>query len=226
MPIKKTTLIFSLIYGPTLGVLAAVALAAQTLGIPFGNASRDLAAIAGVHPLAGFLSNIGILLWCAAATVCLCAAYVARRRGDTRVSRFLFFSGLFTAVLLCDDFFLVHEQLAPSYLGLHEDVVVASYALALLCYAWVFRAEIWRTEFGLLFAAAAFFAVSIGLDALNPGGRYHLFIEDGAKLLGLANWLAYYLRTSLALALPDLAVAGARRSSGRSPTADRVAPSR
>jgi len=29
-----------------------------------GNMTRDMAAIAGIHPLSGILSNLGILLWC------------------------------------------------------------------------------------------------------------------------------------------------------------------
>lgn len=211
MQTRNIGLLLASIYVPALALLGAAALAAHSLNIPFGNASRDLAAIAGTHPLAGFISNIGILLWCATATVCLCAAYVASRVGHARAARFLMYSGLFTAVLLIDDFFLVHEQLAPSYLGIPERAVIVLYGISMLVYALSFRAEIRRSEYWLLFSALSLFAVSVLLDMVDPGGKYHLFFEDGAKLLGLANWLAYYLRTAQALVIPEVRMANAKR---------------
>jgi hypothetical protein len=39
--------------------------------------TNDTAAIARIHPIAGILSNLGVLLWCASASICLFAAFMS-----------------------------------------------------------------------------------------------------------------------------------------------------
>lgn len=64
-------------------------------------------AIAGIHPLSGFISRLGVLLWCAAASICFFAAWTLRnsKQGDT--FRFLLFFALLTAYLMFDDLFQI-----------------------------------------------------------------------------------------------------------------------
>jgi hypothetical protein len=50
-----------------------VAGAGLLIGIDISVLTRDLAAIAGVNPLSGFLSSLGILLWWTSASVWLFA---------------------------------------------------------------------------------------------------------------------------------------------------------
>ena len=57
-------------FAPALSVLLAITAASLFLGVSMPNMTRDITAIANVHPLSGVLSNLGILLWCVAATVC------------------------------------------------------------------------------------------------------------------------------------------------------------
>src|SRR5574344_2729314 len=61
---------FSVTFAPALSVLLAITAARLFLGVSMPNMTRDITAIANVHPLSGVLSNLGILLWCVAATVC------------------------------------------------------------------------------------------------------------------------------------------------------------
>ena len=84
------------LYLPALGLLVAAAILAQVLGIPAGQFTRDMAAIAEVHPLKGALSNVGILLWTGAAAISLFSGATLWRRGDNGMARFLIASGCLT----------------------------------------------------------------------------------------------------------------------------------
>jgi len=106
------------LYLPSTGMIAAVAVASICKQVPVGVLTRDVAATANIHPFAGMLSNLGVLLWCSSAVSCLFAGVFAHQRKLRTISLFLLSSGLLTFVLLLDDLFLIHEDLAKRHLGL------------------------------------------------------------------------------------------------------------
>ena len=77
------------LYLPAVMGLVLVALASLYLDISVVDLTRDIAVVAGVHPLTGMVSNIGILLWCAAAAICLFSSSVLRHRKRIPESAFL-----------------------------------------------------------------------------------------------------------------------------------------
>lgn len=186
---------------PSISLLVAVAAASVLSGVGFDIMTRDVTATAGVHPLTGVLSSLGILLWCAAASVCAFAAITLPGSQPPEAFRFLLSSALLSAYLLLDDFFLIHDELVPRYVGLGQEVVYATLGIALMAYLVVFRGVILRTNFSVLLLALGFLAASVVLDALlEPWlvrlGDWQYLIEDGAKWLGIAAWCSYYVRTS------------------------------
>jgi len=114
---------------PSLAVLAVTAAAVILFDVSIPAMTRDAAALAQIPPLWGIVSNLGILLWCAAVAICVFAAVAVFRAGPRDAFRFLLFSALLTAYLLFDDFFQFHENIAPRHLGLNEHAVVAAQAL-------------------------------------------------------------------------------------------------
>ena len=193
--------VLAALYVPAIAVLAAVALAAISFQMPVGNLTRDVATLAGVNPMTGVLSNLGILLWAATASVSLFAAALAWRRAETRQALFLAcFAGL-TLVLLFDDFFLFHDYILPAYLGLRERYVMLAYLILTAGLLSGFRNEIFEGDFFMLGLALCFFAVSVGFDRVHFAGnaRSWLFLaEDGAKFLGIVSWSGYFIRHSYA----------------------------
>ncbi len=189
--------VLAAIYLPAAATIAIVAALSLYAGVPVGFLTRDRAGLLGVHPVTGLLSNLGILVWSSCAFVALFSAIVLRKRDLEVVSRFLLSAGVLTLVLLFDDFFLFHEYLARNYLGIREEVVYAFYALATSSHLILFRRLISRTEYHLLGAAFAFFAISIAVDMDPPASDSWLYlVEDGSKFLGICSWCAYYVRTS------------------------------
>jgi hypothetical protein len=199
---------------PSLCMLAAMAVAGVLFQVDMDVMTRDVTATANVHPLTGILSNLGILLWCAAASICAFAAVTLRNVKPGEPFRFLLCSALLSAYLLLDDFFLFHDELAPRYLGVDEKLVYAALGIAVCAYLIAFRRVILRTHFAVLVLAVGFLGIAVVMDALlEPWlrrlGHWEYFFEDGAKWLGIAAWCSYYVRTSHQL------VVGHQRAAGR-----------
>lgn len=175
--------------------LGAVLLLHFWKGIPFAQLTRDPIAIVRAPLYTGFLSQIGILFWSASAAVCIFSAKVLPRYpGSLEIKRFLFVSGLLTLVLDLDDVFLLHEEFFP-HLGVPQKVIYIGYAGVVFFYLIRFYPIILKTEYVLLGMAFLFFGLSVTLDAFNPQDiDLHLF-EDGAKLVGIVSWLAYFFCT-------------------------------
>ena len=208
---------------PATAIVVVAAVATRILDIPIQDAMGDPLARLGAHPLLGFVSNLGILLWAAAAGACLVGALGLRHERDAdRVEQRTFFaaSAALTTLLVLDDMFQLHEDLVPSLLGRGQTFILLGYVVLVGVYLWRFRRLLATTEWALLAAAGAGFAISIGMDVLPlalsylPGGLgidtesapfefvEHL-LEDGAKLVGIALWLAFYLRTAGAMLAPS-----------------------
>jgi len=186
------------LYLLTFGFLLVISSISHITGIDISKFTRDPTAIMGAHPFIGVLSNIGVLLWSACASVCFFSAGVLYYKKNNRgLSAFLFSSGLVTSILLLDDLFLLHERIFPRYFNIHEELLFSIYCVMILLYIVKFRRLILKTEFIILFLALGFFVLSLivdqRLEQLLPWR--HLF-EDGFKLFGIVSWFCYFVATS------------------------------
>ncbi len=182
----------------TLGALVALWFAVE---FPAGDLFRDPIAIGRLPIYSGVLSNVGALIWCASAAVCLFAYFLSRHATNPRLNpTFLLAAGLITTMLLIDDFFMLHDfndssTVVPFEMGY---VLFTSYAVAFIWFLTQFRATILRTEYLLLALALAGIAVSLFVDStaeVLPWRAMYLF-EDGSKLAGIVSWAAYLMKTS------------------------------
>jgi hypothetical protein len=194
--------LLSLYFLPLLSLIAVV-VASSHMGVEIARFTRDPADILNVHPLTGVISNLGAILWAAAATICLFSWAILRKSvGETRFSTFLLCSGLITTFLLFDDFFLLHDYIFPRYLGVQEKIVFIGYAGLILWGTVVFWKDILKTEYLILLIALGFFGLSLFIDAFQYRiesivGPSRILFEDGFKLLGIVGWLGYFTRSAL-----------------------------
>ena len=165
---------------------------------------RDIVATGDLPFFAGFISQIEAILWSASLTVCLFSLILMQGRngGLDASKRFLLHGGILTGMLLLDDIFLFHEEIAPDYLHIGEKYVIAIYLLMGIIFVFSNLNEILSSEYLILFLALAMFGTSIFLDAIPIDDfdlRYfweqlELFLEDGFKFAGIATWLTYFVR--------------------------------
>ncbi len=162
---------------------------------------RDPKSIYEIPFHAGALSNIGVLLWCATASVCVFTALVLHTASaEPNKRKFLLSAGLLTSLLLFDDFFLLHEVFAPQYLGISANVLFFLYAVLSAALFVVFRRVVLRSAYALLLISGVFFSLSILFDELQmiilsaaPDLRgLQYLLEDGSKLIGITGWFNYF----------------------------------
>lgn len=193
---KSIAPILITVYLFLLFVFWLLAYANHRFGFNVEYAIKDPAHLYNGHPLVGFLSNVGILLWCSASAICLFLGKLYSKYGNPRVSRFYFYSGLLSAVLLIDDFFMVHDFLFRTYFDLSQDVLYVMYiGFAVFVFVKFFDIII-RTEYLILALACVFLGLSTAVDTFfHNKGVTLVLVEDGAKTFGIATWFLYYVRT-------------------------------
>lgn len=204
MLIPRTALpplpVFAAIYAPAFAILLLTALASIFGEIQPAFFCRDAMATLEAHPLTGVQSNIGVLIWCATAAVCLFSHGILRYDcgAGGGESSFFLCSGLFTALLAIDDLFLVHEDLLHRYLGswAYGKALYVVYGLFMVWYVVRFRSMLARSEYGLLVVALLVFGAALAIDYFDDiwGSPWRIFWEDGFKLTGIMTWCGYLTR--------------------------------
>jgi hypothetical protein len=206
-------------------VLAAVLLGAVVFihfwrGTSFAAFMRDPAAHVGAPAYVGAISHIGIIMWAAAAAICLFSAWTiwrwAERTGqhaerDREDVRFLGWSGLGTLYLALDDVMLLHEDIIIRLTGLSEEIILVTYIAVFALYLVRFRRAILRAEYALFLIALCFLGLMVVQDAFLPYSDVQLFFEDGAKLIAIIFWLIFFARTgAAAVGRRMMAISGGR----------------
>jgi hypothetical protein len=185
-------------YTLSIALLVALAIVSIYNQVPIAVLTRDPTVVGNVHPFTGVLSNLGVLLWCSSAAICLFSGVVLLHTPRTKGGWFLICSALLTLGLLFDDFFLFHEYLAQHYLGISEKAVYVFEMGVTAAYLLIFRRVILQSEYAVLYLALVFFAISVVIDVRFTKwlGAWIFLVEDGAKFLGLVSWCNYYARVS------------------------------
>lgn len=138
----------------------AVLVVAVFMSIFYGVNIRDMTNEGGV------LSNLGIILWCAAASVCLFTAITLHNNKQATGVGFLYYSAFLTAYLLLDDFFQIHEVIFPHYLGLDEKIVYIILIIAVITYLIEYRRLILQTNYIFFLLALGFLGSSVASDGI------------------------------------------------------------
>jgi hypothetical protein len=170
-------------------------------GVPLDTLTRDVFVFTGYDIYVGLLSNMGIVVWAAAAAVWLLCAAMLRRVAPTHsLLPLARGAGLYTLVLLADDALMLHEHLLPMLTGVSEGFFLLGYGLSALALLAAGASRILRTNYLLLLLAGGLFAASILCDKLLPPmAGLELLVEDGLKFAGIVVWAFYALDTMLLL---------------------------
>jgi hypothetical protein len=137
-----------------------------------------------------FISDLGAILWCVAATVCVFAATLLRNNQAKDVYQFLLYSALLTTYLLFDDFFQIHDHYLHNKLGISEKITYLVLGAASTVLIIKFRQTILRTNYIVMFLGVGFLAISVIADGVFAP----LEIIYGIFVIGAAS--CFYLFTS------------------------------
>ncbi|HVG40491.1 MAG TPA: hypothetical protein VM888_02675 [Chitinophagaceae bacterium] len=169
----------------------------------------------------GAFSNLGVIFWTIAATLCFFGTfYLKRYNPGSPLRSFLLHGGIFTTILLLDDLYMWHEQMFPVYFGISAHFVYATYLAYGIFFIVRFRKEIFKTEYLILLASAFLISLSVLVDVLHDSSRLYVFflkitgmpqglldemavlLEETAKGMGILTWLIYFSRVLFKNVLP------------------------
>jgi hypothetical protein len=183
-------------YSLTLAVVVGISLYAISTGRRVWYFTVDPFIIGNLPFYAGILSNIGILLWSASATVCFFSVTILRNEELLkRYKWFLIMSGLMTSLFLFDSFFQMHRIFYPNRLHLSTFMVFCVYIVLGLWYLFFFRKQIMETEYLMLALALGFLGLAVIIDTVSIVPRGRTALSDFFKLYGILSWLIYFTRT-------------------------------
>ena len=192
-----------ILYGVAVSLISLVFFVGTRLNIPFKKITGDPALTFGENPLTGFLSNIGVLFWCATTAILLFTAILTFQKKKTQQFIFFLSSGLLTMILLLDDLFMVHDYLFYS-IGWNQYIMYAIYIVLLVIYFAAYTQFILTLPFVYILGLAFFFlGSSVLLDVIFETTNLEYFIEDSLKFLGIVSWFLFYVLNSFkSLAIP------------------------
>jgi hypothetical protein len=181
-----------LVFGPALAGLAVLAAISVGSGITISTFVREYKSSAE-YPFVGLLSDVGILLWTATASISLFSSMVLRKwKSKKPAADFFLYSALLTALLTIDDFFLIHESVS-----VRDRYIFLGYLVGMLFILIKSREYIADSPYELLFLTLFFFGMSLFVDLFQHRiegviGDWRIFFEDGFKFLGIVGWFAYF----------------------------------
>src|SRR5688572_30803031 len=106
--IRNAAPIMVIVYALTTAILSLVIFLGIENNVELDHFTQDPASIMNTPFYLGFFSYIGILFWCATATICFFMYFLSYdiSADQKRKKLFLLFSGLISCLLLFDDLFL------------------------------------------------------------------------------------------------------------------------
>ena len=193
------------IYMPVFFLFLLVGLLSRVLDtITLSQLMRHVVTTGDLPFFSGLVPQLEGVLWSASlAAVAIAWIVLQRRQGNfAGPMRFLLQAGIVTTVLLLDDLFLFHGDLAPKYLHVEKYIVLSIYLVMIGGLLFSNRVEIISSEYLILFLALGLFGTSTLMDLLPLRMllapefvvQTGFFLEDGFKFAGIATWLAYFGR--------------------------------
>ena len=154
---------------------------------------RDLAQTCGYTIGVGMISNIGILIWGAAASICLFTA--SSQSINRESSKLLLLGGIFSSLLCIDDLFLLHDRyIGPDFLNL---TYLAMSIFLLVRFLRILKiVGLFNFLISILFLGLSIFFDGVIQQIFNQSYELTQLFEEGFKFIGIACWLNFWCKAS------------------------------
>jgi len=154
---------------------------------------RDLAQTCGYPIGVGMISNIGILLWGAAASICFFTTFSGGINRES--SKLLLLGGIFSSLLCIDDLFLLHDRyIGPDFLNL--TYLAISIFLLVRFRRILKKIGLFNLIISILFLGLSVFFDGVIQQIFNQSYELTQLIEEWFKFLGIACWLNFWCKAS------------------------------
>ena len=178
---------------PSAILYLAILYVSNSYNIKLSLVVRDLAQTCGYPIGVGMISNIGILFWGAAASICFFTTFSENINIES--SKLLLLGGVFSGLLCIDDLFLLHDRyVGPDFLNL---TYVAISILLLIRFQRILKKiGLFNLIISILFLGLSVFFDGVIQQIFNQSYEVTQLIEEGFKFLGITCWLNFWCKAS------------------------------
>ena len=154
---------------------------------------RDLAQTCGYPIGVGMISNIGILFWGAAASICFFTTFLESINRES--SKLLLLGAIFSSLLCIDDLFLLHDRyIGPDFLNL--TYLAISIFLLVRFRRILKKIGLFNLIISILFLGLSVFFDGVIQQIFNQNYEFTQLFEEGFKFIGIACWLNFWCKAS------------------------------
>ena len=154
---------------------------------------RDLAQTCGYPIGVGMISNIGILFWGAAASICFFTTFLESINRES--SKLLLLGAIFSSLLCIDDLFLLHDRyIGPDFLNL--TYLAISIFLLVRFRRILKKIGLFNFIISILFLGLSVFFDGVIQQIFNQSYELTQLIEEGFKFIGIVCWLNFWCKAS------------------------------
>jgi len=186
--------LFNLPIAPSFILYVLVLLICYSAGIEPEMVLRDLMQTCEQPIGVGLISNLGILLWGAAASISLFVSF-SGLTPNSGWRNFLLLGGLFSTLLCLDDFFLLHDSYQIS-----QDILYITYISLALFFLYKYTRYIYISGKIQFLTSVLFLGLSLLADIFQhflPINYQDVqLFEEGFKFIGVSCWLAFWSQAS------------------------------
>ncbi|WP_299554937.1 hypothetical protein [Seonamhaeicola sp.] len=182
-----------LTYAATLLIICTVYVLGTLYNITYAKFTADPAKIYNASPFTGVLSNLGVLMWCVASSVCFFSGILLYRT-NRKSALFLLVSGIFSSILLLDDLFMIHDYAIYLIMPFEhaQNIVLILYILLTFWYLFRFYKILLSVHYYIFITACFFLGMSLIIDMVFENSGLEYFIEDSFKFLGITSWMLFF----------------------------------
>ena len=164
-------------------------------GISPTDLTRDPSDILSYPPYIGFISYLGVFLWCGIATIgWLGFAILKKFTALQEKSKFYFYNAILISILVVDDTFQGHEYFIRHVIKLPELTMYIFYSSFLFFILIKYFNFIVEPFIGFFFMAFSCFGCSVFIDIYLDWIAYSIFVEDTFKFLGICFWFIFFMK--------------------------------
>ncbi len=191
--IKFTNKLFYVSILPSIILYLAILYISNFYNIKLSLVVRDLAQTCGYPIGVGMISNIGVLLWGATASICFFTTFLEGINKES--SKLLLLGGIFSSLLCIDDLFLLHDRyLGPDFLNL--TYLTISIFLLVRFRRILKLIGLFNLLISILFLGLSVFFDGVIQQIFNQSYELTQLIEEGFKFIGIACWLNFWCKAS------------------------------
>ena len=178
---------------PSIILYIAILYVSNFYNIKLSLVVRDLAQTCGYPIGVGMISNLGILLWGAAASICFFTTFLEGINRES--SKLLLLGGIFSSLLCIDDLFLLHDRyVGPDFLNL--TYLTISIFLLVRFRRTLKIIGLFNLLISILFLGLSVFFDGVIQQIFNQSYELTQLIEEGFKFIGIACWLNFWCKAS------------------------------